>query len=80
MFGAAENIIALLEKSMNQWKTELVAGGQTLGNVNTRRGIFQGDSFPDSLSPLLFVVAQIPLSMVLRQTKAGYDLGNRKGH
>ena len=60
---------------MNQWKTELVAGGQTLGNVNIRRGIFQGDS----LSPLLFVVALILLSMVLRQTKAGYDLGNRKG-
>ena len=60
---------------MAQWRMELMAGGQTLGIVNIRRGIFQGDS----LSPLLFVVSLIPLSMVLRQIKIGYDLGNRKG-
>ena len=75
MFGAAGNIIALLEKSMNNWETELTASGRTLGTVNIKRGIFQGDS----LSPLLFIVALIPLSMVLRQVKAGYDLGKRKG-
>ena len=73
-FGAAGNIIALLEKSMNNWETELTASGRTLGTVNIKRGIFQGDS----LSPLLFIVALIPLSMVLRQVKAGYDLGKRK--
>jgi len=42
------------------------------GTFNIRRGIFQGGS----LSPLLFVVALVPLSMVLRQTKAGCDMGN----
>lgn len=33
----------------------------------------------DSLSPPLFVVSLILLSMVLMQMKIGYDLGNRKG-
>ena len=44
-----------------------------MGIVNIRRGIFQGDS------SLLFVVSLIPLSLVLRKMKVGYDLGNRKG-
>ena len=59
---------------MNQWQVELSAGGRTLGSINVR-GIFQGDC----LSPLLFVLALIPLSMVLRRVKAGYDLASRKG-
>lgn len=37
-----ENVVRLLEKSMNLWKTELVAGGQAFCTVNIRRGIFQG--------------------------------------
>ena len=51
-----------------------MAGGQSLDIVNLRRGIFQGDS----LSLLLFV-SRIPLSLVLRKIKDGYDLRNRKG-
>ena len=35
--------------------------------------IFQGDS----LSPLLFVVALIPLTLIFRDVKAGYDLGEK---
>ena len=37
-----------------------------------KRGIFQGDS----LSPLLFILALILLTLVLRKVKAGYNLGN----
>ena len=68
-------MLRLLEKSMDQWKTEVTAGVKILCTVDIRRGISQGNS----LSPLLFVVVLIPLSMVLRETKAGYDQGNRKG-
>ena len=39
------------------------------------REIFQGDS----LSPLLFVIALIPLTLVLRKVKAGYDLAGCGG-
>lgn len=75
MVGAAGNVIKLLQNSMKGWKTELTSGGQTLCEVNIKRGIFQGDS----LSPLLFIISLIPLTFVLRKTKAGYDLGQNRG-
>ena len=68
LFGAAQNVKTLLENSMNGWQTELTSNGESLGSVSIRRGIFQGDS----LSPLLFVVSMIPLSLVLRKCEAGY--------
>ena len=74
LFGAAENMVHYIEKSMGQWQVELSINGNILGTVNVRRGIFQGDS----LSPLLFVVTLIPLSLVLREVKAVYDLTGKK--
>ena len=71
MFSIAENIKTLIKNSMEQWRTDLMVNGEKLGRVRIKRGIFQGDS----LSPLLFVIALIPLSMVLREVKAGYSLG-----
>ena len=44
------------------------SGGKDLGNVKIARGIFQGDS----LSPLLFVLVMIPLTIFLRKEKFGY--------
>ena len=69
-FGVAVNVRSFVNASMKQWNTELTASNQRLGNVKIRRGIFQGDS----LSPLLFVLVMIPLTLVLRQTKASYEL------
>jgi len=72
--GIAENIKRLLKNCMDNWKTELNAYETMLGEVNIRQGIFQGDS----LSPLLFVIAIIPLTRTLRQCDVGYQLGD--GH
>ena len=69
------NVTKLLENSTKGWRTELSSGGVRLGDVNIRRGIFQGDS----LSPLLFVLSLITLTLVLRKVKAGYDLGDGNG-
>ena len=65
MFGVAINMRRFISGNMKQWNTELMSGDQRLGNVRIRRGIFQGDS----LSPLLFVLAMIPLTLMLRKTK-----------
>ena len=70
MVGLADNIIGLIKQSMNKWKTDLYADGKLLGSVPIRKGIFQGDSF----SPLLFVIALLPLTHILRETGMGYQL------
>ena len=71
LIKVAKNIEGLLRGSMASWKTVLTANGEDLGEVSIRRGISQGDS----LSPLLFVVAMIPLTSLLRREKMGYKFG-----
>ena len=62
---------------MGGWKTQLMANGNELGEpVDIKRGIFQGDS----LSPLLFVMIMIPLSMRLRDSDLGYMLKNDRSN
>ena len=41
---------------MKPWRAELMRGEENLGDVNIRRGIFQGDS----LSQLFFVMCLLP--------------------
>ena len=43
---------------------------RNLGTVNIKRGIFQGDSF----SPLLFVIALIQISGVLKNVRMCYEV------
>ena len=68
MVGGAKNMITVISNSMVNWKTVLTSEGTDLGQVDIRRGIFQGDS----LSPLLFVLIMLPLTLVLRKVRAGY--------
>ena len=70
MVGVADNLVECLRKSMDSWRTNLFSDGKLLGTVSINRGIFQGDSF----SPLLFVIALIPLTHVLWEAKMGYQL------
>ena len=71
MYGIAENIITFIVKSMTMWKTELQLNQETIGIVQILCGIFQGDS----LSPLLFVIALIPLTELLKDSKLGFKIG-----
>ena len=71
LFGVAENIKSLLVNSMEKWKVILCS---ELGEVKLKRGIFQGDS----LYPLVFVLALIPLSLILRKAKAAYEFSESK--
>ena len=72
--GVAENIKSLLVNSMEKWKVMLCSGNSELGEVKIKRGIFQ----EDSLSPLVFVLALIPLSSILRKAKAANELSESK--
>ena len=73
-FGIAENLRTFLQKSMQQWRLSLTANGEDLGEVNVKRGIFQGDS----LSPLLLVMSMVPLSLILKMVNACYKWRTKK--
>ena len=47
-----------------------MAGGRRVAKAKIQRGIFQGDA----LSPLLFIIAMMPLNHILRKCTAGYKL------
>ena len=74
LFGVAENIKILVVNSIEKWKIMLCSGNFELGGVEIKRSIFEGDSF----SPLVFVLALIPLSLILRKAKAAYGFSESK--
>ena len=55
---------------MKNRRVELIAGRKGLAETKIQRGIFQGDA----LSPLLFIIAMMPLNHILRKCSAGYKL------
>ena len=52
----------------------ICSGNSELGEVEIKRGVFRGGS----LSPLVFALALIPLSLILRKIKAAYDNSESK--
>ena len=70
MVGAPDKIRRLLGQSMLNWKTVFLSNRDTLGEISIQRRLFQGDS----LSPLLFIIIFIPLSITLNSTSCGYLL------
>ena len=72
MLGINEEIRKLLEESMKNWRVELVCGSASLGEVSIIRGIFQRDS----MSPLLFVIALISLTHILRKVEPTYKFSD----
>ena len=74
MFGIANNLREVLKNSMKSWRIDLTSSAHAQNIVNISRGIFQRDN----LSPLLFFLCMIPLSLVLIVVKAGYVWGQMK--
>ena len=70
MYNISHVSINLIEKSMKTWKVEMTARGRSLAEANVQREIFQGDA----KSPILFLIAMMPLNYILRKCTAGYKL------
>lgn len=73
-------VLGVLAKLFTIWKTRvIISNGKKVESsdlITYRRGVFQGDS----LSPLLFCISMLPLSIQLRKSN-GYNAGppnNRK--
>ena len=69
MLGIADNVRSFFEQSMKKWKLLLTSNGSDLCEVDVNRGVFQ----ENSLSPLIFVICMIHLSLLLRKVKASYE-------
>ena len=69
MMAIAKNVVNFLRKKMKSWRVELNCGAETLGEIPIKRGIFQGDA----LLQLLFVIALIPLTHILRTANPGHE-------
>ena len=70
MYKISREVINFIDKTMKTWRVELTTGGRRLAEAKIQRGIFQGDA----LSPLLFIIAMMPLNHILRKCTAGYKL------
>ena len=70
MYKISHEVINFMEQTMQTWRVEQTASRRSLAETKIQRGIFQGDV----LSPLLFLIAMIPLNHILRKCTAGYKL------
>ena len=70
MYKISHEVINFIEKNMQTWWVNLTAGGRSLAETKIQRGIFQGDA----LSPLLLIIAMMPLNHILRKCTAGFKL------
>ena len=74
LVGANTKIVIFCKLSLEKWNTRLILKTKQeviqSQPIQIRRGIFQGDS----LSPLLFCIALIPLTKELNGADCGYQV------
>ena len=78
LYKVSPILVNFLKHNIKLWKTDLFLshskGTLLIKDMNIKCGIFQGDS----LSPLLFCIALIPLSSLLNATGYGYKIKEQK--
>ena len=67
MYKISDDITNFIEKTMKTRKVELIAGRKSLFEAEIQSGMFKGNA----LSPLLFIIAMMPLNHILRKCTAG---------
>ena len=72
LFRVHEKVVTFLESAICHWSTLLTVKGMSLGKIAIKYEIFQSDR----LSPLLFIMYLVLLSMILDQSPKGYKIFN----
>ena len=70
MYKISHEFIKFIEQTMNTWRVVMTAEGRSIAETKVQRGIFQGDA----LSPLLLIMAMMPLNHILKKCTTGYKL------
>ena len=70
MSNISGEVIKFIENTMKDRRVQLTAGGKSLKEVKIQRGRFQGEV----LSPLIFVIAMMPLSLIFRKRTGGNNI------
>ena len=70
MYKIPDEVIQFIEKIMETWRVHLLEGGKSLAEIKIQRGISHGDA----PSLLLFLIAMMPLSHIIRKCTASYTL------
>ena len=70
IYKISHEVINFIEKTMQTWIVELTAGGRRINETKIQRGIFEGDA----QSPLLFIIAMMPLNHMFRKCTTRYRL------
>ena len=69
MYKISHEVLNFIDKTMKTCRVELTAGGR-LDEAEIKETIFQGDA----QSPLLFIIAMMPLNHILGKCTTGYKL------
>ena len=73
MYKVDEKIRHMIRSIMKTWRTVLECNGSELEEINIRRSIVQSDM----LTPLLFVIAMLPITSILRRGTPGNVFKNK---
>ena len=68
IYKMSSEVIKFIEKTIENWRVELIAGGKSLTKLKIQGRIFQGDA----LSRLLFVLPLMLLKYILRKCIGRY--------
>ena len=67
MYKISHEVINFIEQTIKTWRGKLTAGGRSIPETKIQSGIFQ----EDALSPLLFIIAMMPLNHISRKCTVG---------
>ena len=70
IYKISDEVINFIDKTMKTWRVEWTAGRKSLAETKIQRRIFQGDA----QSPLLFIIAMMPLNHILIKCTSRYKL------